>query len=241
MVDGNGGKQKRFHIKDLPENIQAAYVSSLEIPLEALQSELKPPLKAVVKVNIGSYKGRLKEEKPIKNFDTQCTEVEREVAFNRQKIINAYSDADVSVKRFVEFYNDNLILPEIKDPPGNCDGLVYHALLAPGKVTADALRADQGIGGYSENKASYRKPESRAACIMRRLALTRFFSIFMFLSRCNASFLSIFKLSTPFLLLTRHPSSRNTTSSIQCSCFSIDQCPRMYFKHPSAEQSPLQM
>jgi hypothetical protein len=28
-VDGNGGKQKRFHIKDLLEDIQVAYAASL--------------------------------------------------------------------------------------------------------------------------------------------------------------------------------------------------------------------
>jgi hypothetical protein len=56
------------------------------------------------------------------------------------------------------------------------------------KVNADALH--QGVGVYSKNKASYRKSESRAACIMRRFALTRFFSIFIFLRifKFNAAF-----------------------------------------------------
>jgi hypothetical protein len=41
--DGNGGKQKCFHIKDLPEDVQIAYAASLKTTLEALQNELKPP------------------------------------------------------------------------------------------------------------------------------------------------------------------------------------------------------
>jgi DNA-binding transcriptional MerR regulator len=61
-VDGNGGPQRRFHIKDLPEDIQAAYAASLQMPLEALQNQLKPPPKAPVKVTIDGYKGRSKED-----------------------------------------------------------------------------------------------------------------------------------------------------------------------------------
>ena len=87
------------------------------MPLEALQNELKPPPKAPLKVNISAYKGRSKEEKPIKIWDN-CTETEREIAFKRQKIIDAYSDSGLSVKQFVEYYNDNLILPEIKEHLG---------------------------------------------------------------------------------------------------------------------------
>jgi hypothetical protein len=69
----------------------------------------------------------------------------------------------------------------------------------------------QGIGVYSENSASYRKSESRAVCIMRRLALTRFFSIFIFLSRCNASFLRMFVFNIAFPVLTRHSFYKKST------------------------------
>ena len=112
-----GGQERRFHIKDLPEDIQAAYAAGLNMPLEALQSELKPPPKAPLKINISAYKDRSKEEKPIKIWD-KCTEAERDIALKRQKIIDNYSDSGLSVKQFVEFYNDNLILPEIKERLG---------------------------------------------------------------------------------------------------------------------------
>jgi hypothetical protein len=58
----NGGTEYRYHVKDLPEDIQAAYAASLQMPLEALQNELKPPPKAPVKVTIDGYKGRSKED-----------------------------------------------------------------------------------------------------------------------------------------------------------------------------------
>ncbi|MDR2418901.1 MAG: hypothetical protein LBD79_07580, partial [Treponema sp.] len=74
-VDGNGGPQRRFHIKDLPEDIQVAYAASLQMPLEALQNQLKPPPKAPVKVSIDGYKGRSKEDTLPKTWNA-CTETE---------------------------------------------------------------------------------------------------------------------------------------------------------------------
>ncbi|MDR2660329.1 MAG: hypothetical protein LBC27_10155, partial [Spirochaetaceae bacterium] len=40
-----------------------------------------------------------------------------------------------------------------------------------------------------------------------------------------------------FPLLTRHSSSPNTMSGIQCSYLSIGQCPQIYFKNSSAPKS----
>jgi hypothetical protein len=117
VFDGRGGKEYRYRLDGLPEDVQAAYAASLNTTIEALQGELKPPSKAPVKVNIGCYNCRSKEDKPIKNFD-DCSEVERGIAFNRQKIIDAYGTADISVKQFVVFYNDGLVLPEIKQRLG---------------------------------------------------------------------------------------------------------------------------
>jgi hypothetical protein len=53
---GNGGTHRIFQLATLPEDIQAAYAASLQMPLEALQNQLKPPPKAPVKVTIGGYK-----------------------------------------------------------------------------------------------------------------------------------------------------------------------------------------
>jgi hypothetical protein len=40
------GKKRRYHIKDLPEDIQTAYAGSLNISLEELKARLYPGLKA---------------------------------------------------------------------------------------------------------------------------------------------------------------------------------------------------
>jgi hypothetical protein len=119
VTPSGDGHEHRYHIKDLPEDIQAAYAASLNMPLEAFQNELKPPPKVPVKVNIGSYKGRSKEEKPLKTKD-QCTETERDIARNRQKIIDAYNSSGLSVKQFIESYNNNLIASDIKERLGRC-------------------------------------------------------------------------------------------------------------------------
>ncbi|MDR2418535.1 MAG: hypothetical protein LBD79_05730, partial [Treponema sp.] len=44
-----GGQKRRYHIKDLPEDVQLAYAVSLQTTLEALREELKPLPKAPVK------------------------------------------------------------------------------------------------------------------------------------------------------------------------------------------------
>ncbi|MDR2392921.1 MAG: hypothetical protein LBD93_02015 [Treponema sp.] len=79
MVDGNGGPQKRFHIKDLPEDIQVAYAASLNLSFEALQNELKPVPKAEVKVAIDGYNCRSAANKTFKAL-SQCTETELDIA-----------------------------------------------------------------------------------------------------------------------------------------------------------------
>jgi hypothetical protein len=57
----------------------------------------------------------------------------------------------------------------------------------------------QDIGVCSENQAPYRKSESRAVCVMRRLALIR----------CFSSFLGMLVFKAAFPVLTRRSFSRN--------------------------------
>jgi hypothetical protein len=53
----------------------------------------------------------------VKDWDA-CTEAERVIALNRQKIIAAYDESGLPVKQFVSFYNTNQntnsVLPEVK-------------------------------------------------------------------------------------------------------------------------------
>jgi hypothetical protein len=112
-----GGKERRYHLKDLPEDIQAAYAASIQTSLEDLQNQLKPAPKAVIKVNIGNYTGRTVIGKPVKTWEA-CTEAEQGIALTRQKIINAYDASGLSAKQFVELYNKGLIIPEIRERLG---------------------------------------------------------------------------------------------------------------------------
>jgi hypothetical protein len=124
-VNGNGGKQKRFHIKDLPEDIQIVYAKSLKLDLEALQMELKPPVKTdpkpketKVKVVVEGYKCRSSiDGKTYKSLE-QCTEAEREIACNRHKVIAAFEQSGLNSQDFIELYQHDDFLPEIKTALG---------------------------------------------------------------------------------------------------------------------------
>jgi hypothetical protein len=112
-----GGKERRYHLAKLPEDIQIAYAASIHIPFEDFQNQLKPAPKAVIKVDISNYTGRTVIKKPVKTWE-KCTEAEQGIAVNRQKIINAYDDSGLSAKQFVERYNKGLIVPEIRERLG---------------------------------------------------------------------------------------------------------------------------
>jgi hypothetical protein len=64
-----GGQERRYHIKDLPEDIQAAYAASLNLTFESLQNQLNPPAKVESKGRIDRYTGRAAANKLIKSLD----------------------------------------------------------------------------------------------------------------------------------------------------------------------------
>jgi hypothetical protein len=113
-----GGKHPRYHIADLPEAIQSAYAKSLGMGLEALQNELKPALKAAVKCEISGYRGRSVVGKSIKEWK-DCTQAEQDIANNRQKIIRAYEESGLSAEQFVERYQQDDFMPEVKEKLGH--------------------------------------------------------------------------------------------------------------------------
>jgi hypothetical protein len=121
MFDGRGGKEYRYRLDSLPEDIQAAYAADLNLTIEALQGELKPALKGGITPEktheIAVYKGRSAAEKPVKAWE-ECAEAEREIARNRREVIAAYEQSGLNVRRFVERYNHDDFLPEIKDRLG---------------------------------------------------------------------------------------------------------------------------
>jgi hypothetical protein len=66
MVDGNGGKQKRFDLADLPEGIERAYAAGVNLTPETLQAELKPVPKTAAKVTVDGYACRGAAARPIR-------------------------------------------------------------------------------------------------------------------------------------------------------------------------------
>jgi putative transposase len=112
-----GGKERRYHIKDLPADIRTAYAAGLQITFEDLQTQLKPAAKVVIKAAIGNYTGRTVIGKPVKAWD-RCTEAERDIAVKRQKIIDAYDASGLSAKQFVERYDRGLIVPDVRERLG---------------------------------------------------------------------------------------------------------------------------
>jgi putative transposase len=124
LFDGRGGKEYRYHLPELPEDVQIAYAKHCGTTLEALQNEIKPAIKdglPAPKGEITCYKGRTVVEKEVKEWK-QLDEAEQEIAHLRRKIIAAYEDErahnKVNVKTFIERYNSDEILPEVKEKLG---------------------------------------------------------------------------------------------------------------------------
>jgi len=70
-----GGKEHRYHLANLPENIQAAYASSIKLSLADLQSQLKTDSKPDKKINIPRFSGRgAKTAVEIKTIEELCRE-----------------------------------------------------------------------------------------------------------------------------------------------------------------------
>ncbi|MDR2783179.1 MAG: hypothetical protein LBB48_04975 [Treponema sp.] len=117
LFDGRGGKEYRYRLDGLPEDIRIAYVKSLNLDLEAVQSPLKPALKSDITPEVAheitAYKGRSTADKPVKAWE-ECTEAEREIVRNRQKVITAFEQSGLNVRQFVESYRRDEFLPEVK-------------------------------------------------------------------------------------------------------------------------------
>ena len=61
-----GGKERRYHLADLPEDIQAAYAAGIQTTFEELQRQLNPDLKTEKKVIISRYNGRGTKPEAVK-------------------------------------------------------------------------------------------------------------------------------------------------------------------------------
>jgi transposase InsO family protein len=114
--DGNGGKQKRYHLADLPEDVQLAYAASLELPLRELQRQFEPALKTDKKVDIPRYHARAAKTDAPKAYQS-VTEEYRRVAQLREKVIQAYSASGLTAEQFVKAYTNDMPVPGAPELP----------------------------------------------------------------------------------------------------------------------------
>ena len=113
-----GGKEHRYHLTNLPENIQAAYAASIKLSLSDLQSQLNPDSKPDKKINIPRYSGRgvkIKEVKTIENTPEEYLQV----AAARRKVLEAYSASGLTASQFVTAYNNGVIALDIRNQLGS--------------------------------------------------------------------------------------------------------------------------
>jgi hypothetical protein len=70
-----GGKERRYHLANLPEDVQTAYAASIKTSLEDLWNQLKPALKTEKKIDIPRYSGRGANWEPLGRYppNPACT------------------------------------------------------------------------------------------------------------------------------------------------------------------------
>ncbi|MDR1585912.1 MAG: Mu transposase C-terminal domain-containing protein [Treponema sp.] len=109
-----GGQERRYHLANLPEDIQTAYAESLAIGLEELQSALKPVLVCEKKVVLANYNGRSGggggEPPPLERADKK----KRRTANLRAKVIRAWDDTGWNVEQFIFEYNAGNIASDLR-------------------------------------------------------------------------------------------------------------------------------
>ena len=112
-----GGQERRYHLLNLPADIQTAYASSIKLSLADLQSQLKPSSKPEKKISIPRYSGRGARTAEIKIFE-KTPEEYLQIAAARRKVLEAYSVSGLSPAQFVSEYNSGMILSEIRSQLG---------------------------------------------------------------------------------------------------------------------------
>jgi putative transposase len=111
--EGNGGPHPRYHIADLPEDVQRAYAASLKTSLEALQTELKPPSKAAVQHVISGYNGYGSAEKDLKQASA-LSETDRKIAGLRAQVLQVYGALGMNAPDFARAYSNGLIATDVR-------------------------------------------------------------------------------------------------------------------------------
>ncbi|GHV93222.1 hypothetical protein AGMMS50268_37250 [Spirochaetia bacterium] len=112
-----GGKERRYHLANLPEDIQTAYAASIKTTLEDLQNQLKPASKVEKKIDIPRYSGRGAKAGEVKPLDNTPAEY-LQIAATRRKVLEAYSASGLTAGQFVTAYNNSVAVPELRGQLG---------------------------------------------------------------------------------------------------------------------------
>jgi transposase len=112
-----GGKERRYHLANLPEEIQAAYAAGIKTSLEDLRDQLKPALKSEKKIAIPRYSGRGARIGEVKTLENTPEEYLR-IAAARRKVLEAYSASGLTPAQFVSAYNNGVAVPELRGQLG---------------------------------------------------------------------------------------------------------------------------
>jgi putative transposase len=95
-----GGRERRYHLANLPANVQTAYAAAVNMSLDDLKAELNPALKS---------------ESPgpaVKPLE-QCRAADRETARLREKLLLWWKASGLTQRAFCAAYAAGRILPDI--------------------------------------------------------------------------------------------------------------------------------
>jgi transposase InsO family protein len=112
-----GGRERRYHLANLPEDVQTAYAASIKTSLEDLRNQLKPALKTEKKINIPRYSGRGAGIGEVRTIENTPEEYLR-VAAARRKVLEAYSASGLTAAQFVTAWNSGVAVPELRGQLG---------------------------------------------------------------------------------------------------------------------------
>ena len=117
MQPVRGGKQYRYRLIDLPEDVQTAFAKREKTSLEALRNQLQPASKPSQKVVVPRYTGRGAATHTPKLLE-HIPEEYLHVAAARRKVIEAWSASGLTVEQFVTAYNNGIAVPELREQLG---------------------------------------------------------------------------------------------------------------------------
>ncbi|MDR3019877.1 MAG: Mu transposase C-terminal domain-containing protein [Treponema sp.] len=143
-----GGKANSYEIKKLPEDVQAAYAASIGIGLTDLRKELSSLLLPQKKIHIPGFAGRGAKTRAAKNYD-KLPEKYQIVANERRKVLEAYSDSEMSAAQFIKAYNNGEIVSELRVKLGS-----YGNITAPSSLYRWLEQYEQdGLAGLAPQYA----------------------------------------------------------------------------------------